>query len=234
MYSSSRLATSPGSWRGRASPPSAPMPTMSSLAVVLIAALLGRPCRAATTITSERSCDELSATSGFSDNLGDDDICGASPAPCAADATFRAALGICAQPGARLCTLSEVERNEASGTGCGFDSSRVWTQTRGSCPQGQMMSAAGSSANSGPIASECTAIGTALAVRCCGDAVPVAAAPTASMMACAELGWAQPTDPAAAAFCMYSVSRLSACETCANHGLSSNKMALITSDCGTM
>jgi len=45
------------------------------------------------------------------------------------DGTFAQATQHCANVGARLCTLTEIEDDCAKGTGCGQDSDQVWTST---------------------------------------------------------------------------------------------------------
>ena len=45
---------------------------------------------------------------------------------CAYDQTFAQAEAICAEVGARLCTIAELEAGCAGGTGCGHDENLVW------------------------------------------------------------------------------------------------------------
>ena len=89
--------------------------------------------------------------------------------------TFHEALQTCAQMGARLCTLAEIQRDEARGTGCGYDTRLVWTSTRGRCPEGMFMRATGSSL--GDTVPKCgdTAMPEA-SVRCCADYSPAGSA----------------------------------------------------------
>jgi len=43
--------------------------------------------------------------------------------------TFEQAVSNCAADNKRLCTMGEVEKREGAATGCGFDSTLVWTST---------------------------------------------------------------------------------------------------------
>lgn len=45
-------------------------------------------------------------------------------------AGFKAAEVLCHGAHARLCTAAELKANQAAGTGCGFDTVRVWSQTK--------------------------------------------------------------------------------------------------------
>ena len=47
----------------------------------------------------------------------------------------------------RLCTIEELQANEAAGTGCGFDANSIWSSTRGECASGQFLSAPGNFLN---------------------------------------------------------------------------------------
>eukprot|EP01045_Picozoa_sp_COSAG04_P040630 COSAG04_NODE_11964_length_678_cov_0.435233_2_plen_169_part_01 len=79
--------------------------------------------------TSTRSCEEL----GWPEVEGSQDhICGTVGRGCP-HMNFVGAEAECASMGARLCTIEELGSGEAHGTGCGFDSERVWTSSVGSC-----------------------------------------------------------------------------------------------------
>ena len=43
--------------------------------------------------------------------------------------TWVDALGFCEDGGARLCTLAELQNDEARGSGCGLDGQLVWADT---------------------------------------------------------------------------------------------------------
>ena len=85
---------------------------------------------------SSAKCEDL----GWSaDVVGvDDSVCGGTidgsgqggPSGCSGSVSFDAALDICQDAGARLCTLEEVQNGEAAGSGCNYDAELVWTQTR--------------------------------------------------------------------------------------------------------
>ena len=78
---------------------------------------------------SERNCGAL----GWPETFGVEDVCGQSQiqGQCRDASGFARALRACRGVGARLCTLDELDRDEARGTGCGFDGALAWTNTRG-------------------------------------------------------------------------------------------------------
>lgn len=105
---------------------------------------------APTGCVTRRSCEVLGWNAAA---YGDTDVCGASVMPlldsgggavpaardrcgngCFASASYPEAEASCAAGGARLCTYAELLANETKGTGCGFDSRRVWTSTNAGCP----------------------------------------------------------------------------------------------------
>ena len=53
------------------------------------------------------------------------------PGGCASSVTFDVAAQTCHDRDARLCTVGELVSDAASGTGCSFDSTLVWTSTPG-------------------------------------------------------------------------------------------------------
>eukprot|EP01050_Picozoa_sp_SAG11_P005374 SAG11_NODE_375_length_10004_cov_18.136699_2_plen_336_part_00 len=208
------------------------------LLLLFLACRADSPCphNVAITPRSAASCSDLSQRS-FSNLLGSNDVCGASnfedphgvacagpTEKCCHTTTFLAAHEICIHAGARLCSLEELQDNEAAGTGCGFDAKHVWTSTRGVCAEGAFMAAAGNVAHQNQvdnIPAECTSLGHHLAVRCCGDAV---AADTeedtcdsmASLLTCGELrtiSGAEWADGATATFCHEQFATQNSCSS---------------------
>ena len=115
-------------------------------------------------LKSAWTCGQL----GWDTSAGpDDEVCGESNVPGCYEMGFEAAEAQCASLHARLCTLEETLAGEATGTGCGFNSYRIWTSDR--CAGGGAYSAAGQPASQADIPTECSAPNTLNAVRCCGD-----------------------------------------------------------------
>ena len=94
--------------------------------------------------------------------------------------SWQEAEGACLNIGARLCTVEEIEADEARGTGCNADRAMVWTSDDIGCAAGQHVVVIGSSNNLGRLddlgfeaSTDCRndAGGDAEAVRCCADAV---------------------------------------------------------------
>lgn len=123
---------------------------------------------------SAATCAELGWTGG----LGSAEVCGETdgPAvgPCSGDVTWAQAEAFCTAGGARLCTLNELVENETVGTGCGYDSRRVWSST--ACGPGAYLSTSGNASSSSTHPIECSdASAVAIVARCCADATPAAA-----------------------------------------------------------
>ena len=157
---------------------------------------------------SASTCDDLGW--GNAETRGDSMVCGESDlnlGGCSNEQTWDRAVDFCQAAGARLCTLEELQKDEARGTGCGYDTTAVWSST--SCGSGSCLQAPGSTRSAG---TECSPNLTGVLVRCCADVeipggggeTPVAspvAAPVASPVAspvagpgisassCDKLGW---------------------------------------------
>eukprot|EP01052_Picozoa_sp_SAG31_P036854 SAG31_NODE_4660_length_3059_cov_2.381081_2_plen_213_part_00 len=105
------------------------------------------------------------------------------PAQCWSEQTWEDARSICTGSGARLCTVEELEADEAQGTGCNFDSQFVWTADDISCEPNQhvtvqvcdrqpnaeppILCSDGYAASAIP--PKCTDDSGSGAVRCCAD-----------------------------------------------------------------
>ena len=142
--------------------------------------------------TSARSCSSLGAVFGGTGVTKD--VCGASTLSsngCSTSTSWRHAALICASEGARLCTLEEARHGEAAGTGCGYDSERIWTADVDVCGRGAHMSAGGTPDVWDTLPPECSDDGTDHKVRCCADKVvgSVCEVPCTSTRSCEELGW---------------------------------------------
>eukprot|EP00951_Prasinocladus_malaysianus_P014453 scaffold109934_cov41-Prasinocladus_malaysianus.AAC.1 len=115
---------------------------------------------------SSKTCAEL----GFDNHRGDPNVCGDSKWPgqttCLSDLTWTEADLACTNAGARLCTLAELENEEARGTGCKFDTELVWAKDM--CQDGAgHIKARGREGNR----AKCVTSSDAVAyVRCCADA----------------------------------------------------------------
>jgi hypothetical protein len=141
--------------------------------------------------TSPRSCNELTAVSGtgsWPTQHGDVMVCGESDnglgpnhtAHCygASGATGADVIGwsqahtICANAGARMCTIDELEADETQGTGCLHDRAMVWTGEVGHCAAGEHMTVIGAGGGStGHRRRNCVVDTGSAAVRCCADAI---------------------------------------------------------------
>jgi hypothetical protein len=168
--------------------------------------------------TGEAACSRLTCNElGFPDasTFGDITVCGETDAlslggECSGEATWEEAEAYCTSAGARLCTATELENDEAADTGCNYNSVPIWSSTV--CVQdgggyGYQM-AYGSSA-SGLLADSCASSNdiSGVYVRCCADAYgctpfpvfeptpspSITSAPTSiatcSDKSCNELGW---------------------------------------------
>ena len=154
-------------------------------------------------VTSSRTCAEL----GWATKHGHDArVCAAShcrgqlaqqmAGGKAALTTFDEAKRLCRGDGARLCTVGELEANEAAGTGCSLDHRRVWSSSP--CGSGRTYLQLGrSKAGSDKVCTEHSA-GTGH-VRCCADVevtlpTPAATTQDACVAACEVsekcAGWA--------------------------------------------
>lgn len=169
----------------------------------------GTSSGAACSASSRSSCPELNALSAldsehthtWSDQLGDTQVCGASPRHAVTQCyklPFLQAVATCKAFGARLCTIEELLANEVTGTGCGYDASNVWSSSRrgagASCFLGELLVSAGAGYNAAPTPlglgdPQCSPIDGEYAVRCCGDVVPAPVACSSSTLVCEELGW---------------------------------------------
>ncbi|CAJ1388757.1 unnamed protein product [Effrenium voratum] len=121
---------------------------------------------------SELTCAELNWPTRSSAN-DDGAVCAASDeAPlkgCSGEVPWSTAQRNCKEVGARLCTRSELEADEAAGTGCGMDRTRVWSGTK--CGTNEFLSLVGATAFRGQLKPRCTVADEPLArVRCCADA----------------------------------------------------------------
>jgi hypothetical protein len=126
-----------------------------------------------TVYTAPRFCDgdgtclsiwEGCGALGWSFIEGDPGICGNS-SPCSGLVTFEQAQGLCFSRGGRLCTWSELINRETEGTGCGYDSQRVWSLSE--CAEDSYYTGPGDPDYLGSIPLGCTPRGTLAYARCC-------------------------------------------------------------------
>mmetsp|Transcript_28210 Transcript_28210/g.36471 ORF Transcript_28210/g.36471 Transcript_28210/m.36471 type:complete len:618 (+) Transcript_28210:151-2004(+) len=128
--------------------------------------------------TSVKKCDEL----GWSNRYGASSVCGTSQGVglgrCSGAVSWDNADAFCKFAGGRLCTLNELQNNEARGTGCSYDSKLLWTSS--SCANGHTLAMGSSTFGS---ATRCSADRIRNYARCCADAS------STSALSCDTLGW---------------------------------------------
>jgi len=160
---------------------------------------------------SVSSCNDLgwtNAPSGWNPR-----VCAASNAApltgCSGEVHWRTALHFCEDVGARLCSVDELQQNEARNTGCSYDSAWVWTSTP--CLNGKLLSIGSNKAGTDTVCGDST---RTAAVRCCADVSTPTAAPTlsptvtvlpiaVSVSTCDDLGW-NPEENGSPAVCAVS------------------------------
>ena len=114
-------------------------------------------------------------------NYGTSLVCGASKrggspvGSCSGPLTWDQANSFCTEAGARVCTLAELQADEAKGTGCLLNKKRVWSDDP--CEEGQWSEFGSTRGGSEPL---CSDNNTLLGARCCADAA-------ISVLPCAEL-----------------------------------------------
>lgn len=157
----------------------------------------------ATTIHSsgKLTCAQLGWTNTVNNVCGESDLLGNNGASSACtEASLADATSICDAAGARLCAVDEIDAGATATTGCGFDTSYVWTSTWcGLGPEGGKyyvgIGGGGSSAER-----KCKNPKKSYPVRCCSDvdisatsAKPATTTTTFPFLSvrkdCATLGW---------------------------------------------
>ena len=139
---------------------------------------------------SNKDCAELGFAVDISGKVDSLDICGDSKfaGTCFPSATtWLEAKNSCESIGARLCTKDEIVGYETTQTGCGYDSSMIWSSTE--CEPGKYYTPKGQGNIFGM---GCTSASDAtVAVRCCGDVTlpcaPSQPTPTSSPVTAAPL-----------------------------------------------
>ena len=122
------------------------------------------------TLCSASSCEDLGWTNAAS--FGSSTVCGETKAmsgTCPRQQSWDAAKALCQAAGARLCSASELEANEARGTGCDYDNELVWSAT--SCADSNSFEVAYGAKLGGNSGIECVNHNdmSIAAVRCCAD-----------------------------------------------------------------
>jgi len=124
-------------------------------------------------IVSASSCEDLewgnTATYGSSEVCGESDL---NLGGCSGEVTWREAVAFCESGGARLCSSAELQADEARSTGCGTDSSYLWT--RDTCAGGFTLAYGSTSRGTGTI---CESGSKLYSVRCCADSRAPTSAP---------------------------------------------------------
>jgi len=122
-------------------------------------------------LCSASSCEDLGWTNAAS--FGSSTVCGGTKAmtgACPVVQGWDAANAFCEAAGARLCSASELEADEARDAGCDYNNQLVWSGT--SCSDGngfEVTYGAVLSRNAGKQCIDRNDVSTA-AVRCCADA----------------------------------------------------------------
>ena len=113
---------------------------------------------------SSLTCDELGWTNAAS--WGSSEVCGNSQldGSCSGAITWREAVSLCEDGGARLCSVAELQANEARSTGCGIDRDLLWTSD--ACDGGYNLAYGASFGGSD---TPCVSGAEANKVRCCAD-----------------------------------------------------------------
>ena len=120
---------------------------------------------------SALTCDELgwdAVERGSSSVCGESD--GFSDVLCPGFLTFVDAVAYCEDGGARMCTVEELNADEAAFTGCGYDNVLVWSGTAcGGGQDGSLGVLATFGASRGGLTSVCANLEERFAPRCCAD-----------------------------------------------------------------
>jgi hypothetical protein len=131
-----------------------------------ITCVSGTSNAAFTKCISSQSCSSLAWTNAA--DYGSSSICGSSglgiAGACSGLMNWANAKSYCEAPGGRLCTLSELQNDEARATGCIYDTELMWSST--ACPSGFWLGMGGTS---GGTATLCSAVSAVVNVRCCAD-----------------------------------------------------------------
>jgi hypothetical protein len=124
------------------------------------------------TILGIKSSSNDCKTLGWS-FYGSVNVCAASKVDenaCSGITSLEVAKDICAARGARLCSSEELTEDAAAGSGCGYDTSRVWSSTK--CEQGGIAgfyTQSGSRKGLRDIPKQCSKKHTKAFVRCCAS-----------------------------------------------------------------
>jgi hypothetical protein len=172
-------ATPPPTATPTASPTAAPTAGPTATPVPTTAAPTAAPTTAAPTVfpttlaptaaslLSAKTCEDLSWWMG----RGSDKVCAQSDLPGCFRESFADGRKACKDIGARLCTQSEVRKDETKNTGCSFNSELIWSSTACRTATGSFPGHEAMRGNSKKTQLEeyCAADGETLPVRCCAD-----------------------------------------------------------------
>jgi len=148
---------------------------------------------------------------------------------CSGAVSWTAAEAFCSDAGARLCTVAELQADEAKGTGCSSNKKLIWTSE--ACSAGYYV-APGSTVRSD--APSCNTAGSSsIHARCCADVFtspslrPVPAPTNApigvslSVSTCDELGWANADSHGSAVVCGETNDGLGGCSGAVSQSVAS-------------
>jgi len=168
---------------------------------------------------------------GNAASYGSTSVCGESDLSmggCSGNMVWAAAEAFCSSAGARMCTVAELQADEARGTGCGIDRTMVWSSDV--CSGGYMAAPGSSKSGTTPI---CEAAGTLTNVaRCCAEVSlsvsspvlvpsaapvmspvpgPVSTPTSGGTSTCADLGWGNAATYGSTSVCGESDLSLGSC-----------------------
>mmetsp|Transcript_21581 Transcript_21581/g.25520 ORF Transcript_21581/g.25520 Transcript_21581/m.25520 type:complete len:305 (+) Transcript_21581:72-986(+) len=112
-------------------------------------------------------------------STSDATVCGESDwglGGCSDEITYDNAELFCTSVGARLCTLSELQADEAKATGCNYDYELVWSSD--SCGTDQYYVEYGSTLQGSASSCESKSTSSGIYARCCADAYHCTSEPT--------------------------------------------------------
>jgi len=114
---------------------------------------------------SVSTCDDLGWTNAAA--VGSTDVCGSSignTGACSDLMSWAEASDFCVGVGARLCTVTELQADETSGTGCSLNRKLVWSAE--SCDGGYLLAPGSSRLTTEP---SCETASLVFHARCCAD-----------------------------------------------------------------
>ena len=147
------------------SPNPTSVPPVPSLAPLVAPTMVPVPTPTEPSPLSMSTCDDLGW--GNAESWGSSHVCGESDfnlGGCSHFISWLEAVSFCEIAGARLCSATELQANEARSTGCGIDKVLVWS--RDACDGGRTLAMG---ATNGGLEMACSHEEDAHPARCCAD-----------------------------------------------------------------